>query len=150
MRVFAAPVVLAIVFLIPADGAAQEKSMVAAAHLALGATVVSVRPPLTDPDVTATPAVVLRLSEELAGRLRAMERRFRDDQRLQRAATVMGLGAAVFGALRGKDTLTFAGTPALRLGLDRQLMQIRDRSGFAVEPSIGYHAVAIRVSRTFY
>jgi hypothetical protein len=120
--------VLAIGCLIPSRGWAQEKAVAGA---------------------SAPSAAAARIPDELEARLRAIERRFHDDQRLQRAGTVVGLSAAVVSALSGRRSPAFLGTPALRLGLDRPLTMIRDRSGFAVEPSIGYRSFSITFRRRF-
>jgi len=95
-------------------------------------------------------AVALRrMSEELSERLKPVEQRFREDERLRRAGAVVGLTAAALGALRGQPTLTFVGTHALRLGLDRQLTTIQKRTGFVVEPSIGHRSFSVTARRTF-
>ena len=141
--------VLTIACLSPAKGWAQEKMLVPPARLALGAPVASVQPGPVSPAGAAAPAGLARIPDELEARLRAIERRFRDDQRLQRTGAVVGLSAAVFSALRGRQPLAFVGTPALRLGLDKPLTMIRDRSRFVVEPSIGYRSLVITVRRRF-
>src|SRR5476651_1787021 len=149
MRLSAPLVVVVLVLLIPATGSAQDRTIVPAAHLTPSTTSGIARPAPLDAGGAAAPPVVTRLSEEIGSRLRAIEQRFQDDQRLQRAAAVAGLGAAALGALQGKQALTFAGTHVLRLGFDQQLTRIRQRSGFSVEPSIGYRTLALRLSRTF-
>jgi len=92
---------------------------------------------------------IQRSSDRIVERLRPLERRLQNDDRLRRAGTVVGIGAVAIGALRGTAPLTFAGTQALRFGLRGQLSAIERRSGFAVEPSIGRRSVAVSVSRTF-
>jgi hypothetical protein len=149
MRVLAVLLGVAIGVLVATDGSAQDTTSPPTPRLAPSAPGTAARTGLIDADGVATPAIVARLSEEFDARLRAVEQRFRDDPQLQRAGTVVGLGAVALGALRGKYALTFVGTHALRLGLDQQLTRIRQRSGFAVEPSIGYRTLALRLSRTF-
>jgi hypothetical protein len=82
-------------------------------------------------------------------RLRPLEQRLRDDDRVRRAGAVIGISALALGALHGTKPLTFAGTHALRIGLNKQLTAIEARSGFAVEPSIGHRSIAVTVKRTF-
>ena len=101
---------------------------------------------IADEDVSEP---VERAAERLVDRLRPLERRLRDDDRVRRAGTVVGLGAIALGALNGAKPLTVAGTHALRLGLSKQLTAIEARSGFAVEPSIGHRSIAVTVKRTF-
>jgi hypothetical protein len=111
------------------------------------------------PVVAAAPVVIdgeddsvvtfQRLSHDVTERLEPIEQRFREDERLRRAGAVVGLSAAALGALRGQPTLTFVGTHALRLGLDRQLTTIRKRTGFVVEPSIGHRRFSVTATRTY-
>src|SRR5256885_386928 len=92
---------------------------------------------------------IQRMSEGLTERLRPIEQRFRQDKRLQRAGAIVGLSAVALGALRGQPTLTFVGTHAVRLGLDRQLAPIRKRTGFVVEPSIGHRSVSVTATKVY-
>jgi hypothetical protein len=85
----------------------------------------------------------------LVERFRPLQRLAEDD-RVRTAETLVGLGAAAFGASRRTHaSLTVVGGQALRLGLRRQLATIRQQSGFTVEPSFGYRGFAITFRRTF-
>ena len=142
---------LLIVMLIwgPQLGSAQEKTVVPSVFLAPNSPVVDARPAVTVMDVVTAPVAFSRLADELFRRLQPIQQRLQNDQRMRSAGGVLGLGIVAFGALRGQNSLTLAGTQALRFGFDKQLTDIRHRSGFALEPSIGHRAIAITVSRTF-
>ena len=149
MRVIAGASALTILLLSPSTGAAQERSAFRPAHLAVPTPDATVAPVVAE-TVGDDPALAIqRLADRLSARLRPLEDRFRNDRRLRSAGEVAGLGAMALGALRGQHAFTFVGTQALRLGLDKQLTRIRDRSGFVVEPSIGHRAFAISARRTF-
>jgi hypothetical protein len=148
MRASALVTIVAIAGLWPDDGAAQERAT-RRAPLSLAVPVVSVAPALADVESDKPTVAMKRLSDEWSARLRPIEERFREDRRLRRAGVVVGLGTAALGALRGQRTLTFVGTQALRLGLDKHLTLLRERSGFVLEPTIGPRAFAITASRTF-
>ena len=104
--------------------------------------------PVTIADEESSESVE-RAAERLVARLRPLEQRLRDDDRVRRAGAVIGISALALGALHGTKPLTFAGTHALRLGLNKQLAAIEARSGFVVEPSIGHRTIAVTVKRTF-
>jgi hypothetical protein len=104
---------------------------------------------LTEMDVDSPQIAAQRFADQVHDRLQPIEQRFRDDDRLRRAGAVAGAGAIVLGAVGGQAPLTFVGTHALRLALDRPLTAIRRRSGFVVEPSIGHRAIAITANRSF-
>ena len=111
---------------------------------------VTVAPAISDADTDDDVNVAAQhLADQLAARLQPLEQRLREDRRLRSAGAVLGLSAAAIGALRGQQTLTFVGTQALRLGLDRQLTALRARSGVVVEPTIGHRSFSITVSKTF-
>jgi hypothetical protein len=148
MRASALITIVAIAGLWPDDGAAQDRTT-RRAPLSLAVPVVSVAPALTEIDSDKPAVAMKRLSDEWSARLRPIEERFREDQRLGRAGAVVGFGTAVLGALHGQRALTFVGMQALRLGLDKHLALLRERSGFVLEPSIGHRAFAIIASRTF-
>ena len=139
--------------LTPSAGLAQGRLALRADSIApvqpvmRAAPVVRVAPVTIADDDSSEP--VERAAEGLVERLRPIEQRLRDDNRLRRAGTVAGLGAIALGALRGTAPLTVAGTHALRFGLHSQLAAIEARSGFAVEPSIGHRSIAVTVKRTF-
>jgi len=112
--------------------------------------VVSVVPVMTAEDTSDDVRVAAkRFMDEWSGRLRPLEERLRQDVRLRRAGAIVGLSAAAIGAIRGEQTLTFVGTQAVRLGLERQLSAIRARSGFTVAPSIGHRRFELAVSRVY-
>ena len=135
---------------VPAAGLAQDRTIAQSARSAVDGT--------AGPRRTATfgaendtpgPSDITRAAEELVSRIQPIEQRLRADPRFRSAGTALGLGAIALGTLRRGSALTFVGTQALRLGLDRQLTQIQNRSGFVCVPSIGYRTIAVTVSRTF-
>ena len=86
----------------------------------------------------------------LVERFRLLQNRLAEDDRVRTAETLVGLGAAAFGASRRTHTsLTVLGGQALRLGLRRQLATVRQQIGFTVEPSFGNQSFAITFRRTF-
>jgi len=134
----------------PLSATAQEKSAVRPPHVAAGTPVVSAAPAISDADTADDVTIAAqRFLDQWSKRLQPIEQRLREDRRIRRAGAVLGLSAAAIGALRGQQTLTFVGTQALRLGLDRQLAAIRARSGVVVEPTIGHRSLAITVSKVF-
>ena len=153
-------VVLAVaVGMLPAIGSAQSRFLSEPIDTARAAAraprptgpVIAVAPvTLTDDDDgDVSMAAIQRASERIVERLRPIADRLRSDARLRRAGTVLGIGAVALGALRGTSPLTFAGTQAVRFGLQLQLTAIERRSGFVVEPSIGHRSVAVSVRRKF-
>jgi hypothetical protein len=147
MRALAAVLTVLMLVAVGSTLSAQEPMAVRPARTAPPIRV-SVAPIAIDGDDDST-VTIQRMSEELTERLRPIEQRVREDERLRRAGAVVGLSAAALGALRGQRTLTFVGTHAVRLGLDRQLTTIRKRTGFAVEPSIGHRSFAVTATRTY-
>ena len=119
------------------------------AHLRIRPPSVSLRPAFVDAAADDALVASKRFSDQVFARLEPVERLLRQDPRLARAGAVVGLGAAALGALRGQQSLTFIGTQAVRLGLEKQLTQIRRRSGFVIEPSIEYRGIGLIISRTF-
>ena len=81
--------------------------------------------------------------KRLTDRIRPIQQRLEEDERLRAAERVVGLGMAAVGVLRGQATLSSVGTQALRLGLNREFAAFRERSGFVVEPSFNSHGFSI-------
>ena len=150
MRAVAAIAVVGAVTVFPPAVSAQDKAGIRAPQVRVQTPVVSVVPVMTAEDSSDDVTVAARqFVDEWSERLRPLEQRLRQDARLRRAGAVVGLSAAAIGAIRGEHTLTFVGTQAVRLGLDRQLTAIRARSGFSVAPTIGHRRFEITVSRTY-
>jgi hypothetical protein len=150
MRAIAALTVVGAVAIVPSSALGQDKVAPRAPHVRPQVPVVSVSPVISADDTTDDVRVASqRFVDEWSARLRPIEQRLREDRRLRRAGALVGLSAAAIGAVRGQQSLTFVGTQALRVGLDRQLTVIRRRSGFAVEPTIGHRSFAITLSRTY-
>jgi hypothetical protein len=150
MRAVAAIAVVGAVTIFPSSASAQDKVGIRAPHVRAQTPVVSVVPVMTAADTSDdVTAAARRFVDEWSARLRPLEQRLRQDARLRRAGAVVGLSAAAIGAIRGEQTLTFVGTQAVRLGLDRQLTALRARSGFTVAPTIGHRRFEITVSRTY-
>jgi hypothetical protein len=150
MRWACLPVLLGLIAGFPRDAAAQDKPANRSVALAPGTPVVSVAASVTDmstlDDVTAS---AKRFSDELSARLRPIETRLRNDARLRSAGALVGLSAAAVGALRGQRALTLVGAEAIRIGLDRQLGIVRDRTGFSMTPALGDHGFTVTFNRTF-
>jgi hypothetical protein len=149
MRAVAAIAVVGAVTVFPSAVSAQDKLGTRAPQVRSQTPVVSVIPVMTAEDTSDVTVAARRLVDHWSERLRPLEQRLRQDVRLRRAGAVVGLSAAAIGAIRGEQTLTFVGTQAVRLGLDRQLTAIRARSGFSVAPTIGYRRFEITVSKTY-
>jgi hypothetical protein len=99
-----------------------------------------------DGEPSAADEVIQRMIE----RVRPIESRLRDDHRLRKAESLIGLGVVAYETMH-KDPrmpLGYVGTQALRMGLHRQLTTIRQRSGFEVEPSIGHRSFAVTFRKT--
>jgi len=98
-------------------------------------------------DSPAADAIVERVIQ----RLRPIENRLRDDHRLRKAESLIGLGVVAHEALQKNPRvpLGYVGTQALRMGPHRQLTTIRQRSGYEVEPSIGRRSFSVTLRKTF-
>jgi hypothetical protein len=150
MRAVAAIAVVGAVAVFPPAVSAQDKAGIRAPQVRVQTPVVSVVPVMTAEDSSDDVTVAARqFVDEWSERLRPLEQRLRQDVRLRRAGAVVGLSAAAIGAIRGEHTLTFVGTQAVRLGLDRQLTAIRARSGFTVAPTIGHRRFELTVSKAY-
>jgi len=150
MRTCTAGLTVALVITAPIAASAQARLAIPSTRLEpapRSAPIVSVAP-VTIADEESSESVE-RAAERLVARLRPLEQRLRDDDRVRRAGAVIGISALALGALHGTTPLTLAGTHALRLGLSKHLTAIEARSGFSVEPSIGHRALAVTVKRTF-
>jgi hypothetical protein len=113
------------------------------------------RVPITDAGVANNQAILHRPStpsgdadnraQQWMKKVRPLQDRIIQNERLRSTASVVGLGIAAYEATRGRPTLPlgFMGTEALRLGFSRQLALIRRESGYVVEPSIGPGSFAI-------
>jgi len=154
MRAITAALAVPLLLLLPFAAAAQERLAPHPAHAATftappAGPVVAVAPvSIGDPDDDAA-VVMQRTTEHVAERLRPLEQRLREDDRLRRAGAILVIGAVAIGALHGTAPLTFAGTQAVRFGLQAPLDAIERRTGFAIEPSIGHRRIAVTVNRTF-
>jgi len=148
MRVPTCALVIGMLLAVSSAVSAQERAALRLTHIAPAVPVVAVAPIAIDGDDDSM-VTIQRMSNELTERLRPIEQRFREDERLRRVGAVIGLSAAAVGALRGQPTMTFIGTHAVRLGLDRQVATIRKRTGFVVEPSIGHHSFAVTATKVY-
>ena len=128
MRGFPA-LAFAAVCLLPAGASAQETVKMIVPRV----PVASVPPAVfTEVDGDSPAVAAKRLADQFYDRLQPIEQRVREDQRLRCTSEMLGVSAVALGALRGGTSLTFLGTQALRLGFDRQLTQIRHRTGYYV------------------
>jgi hypothetical protein len=62
----------------------------------------------------------------------------------------VGLGVVAYEGIQSRPQLplAFIGTEALRIGLHPQLNAIRERTGFVVEPSLGYRRFEVTFRKT--
>jgi hypothetical protein len=148
MRGHIAALAVPLLFAVSDTVSAQERMLQRVTRVAASVPVVTAAPVVIDGEDDSV-VTLQRLSHDLTERLEPIEQRFRKDERLRRAGAVVGLSAAALGALRGQPTLTFVGTHAVRLGLDRQLTTIRKRTGFVVEPSIGHRRFSVTATRIY-
>ena len=140
---------LGIVSTVSTEASAQEKTILQEGLLELDERVAKDRLAFRVADADTSPISVAKFSDECLRRLQPIEQRFREDPRLRSSGIALGFGAIALSMIRRRSSsLTFVGTHALRLGLDKQLAEIRHRSGFVLEPSIGHRAVAVTLSRT--
>ena len=150
MRWVLISVFLLLITAVAQNAEAQRISLSGSVAPVPGTPVVSVAWSVTDMNSTDDViAASKRFSDDVFARLRPLETRLQNDARLRSAGTIVGLGAAAVGALRGQRTLTFVGTEAIRLGLDRQLNVVRARTGFSVTPSLGHRTFSVMFSRSF-
>src|SRR5215470_19484260 len=105
MRAAAALLSAVMIFAAPAAGLAQGRLRLdsvrafPAAPPAPAGPVVAVAPVTIDDEESM--AAIQRAADRMADRLRPIEERLRDDERLRRAGTVIGLSALAVGAVRG-------------------------------------------------
>jgi len=100
-------------------------------------------------DVDNPHVAARRLETALLARLKPIEARFREDTRLRRVGTVIGLGAVAVGALRGEQPLVAVGTGVLRLGFSHQISEIQRTTGFSVSPTLERHGFSISLTKRF-
>jgi hypothetical protein len=72
------------------------------------------------------------------------------DDRLRMLSGVVGLGVLAYEAMptRSQLPIDFIGTEALRIGLHPQLNMLRERTGYAFEPSVGRRRFVITLRKT--
>ena len=94
-----------------------------------------------------TEAAVGRLSEHW----RFLRQRLPQDPRLRALSRMVGVGVLTYEGIPGRRKLPLAaiGTQALQMGLHPQLHDIRERSGFDVEPSIGHRRFVLTLRKAF-
>jgi hypothetical protein len=106
--------------------------------------VASSSPSENAPDAIALP--VKRLLEKW----HPVHERLVQDDRLRLLSGAVGLGVVAYEGVRSRShlSLAFVGTEALRIGLHPQLNAVRERTGFAVEPSLGYRRFEVTFRKT--
>jgi hypothetical protein len=132
---------------IAARASAQEKTFRQSALPALEAPV-RFQPVPNDPDVEARLAAK-RFADETLRRLQPLQQWLRQDARMRSAGAVLGAGVIALTTARDSRSLAAVGTQVLRFGLEAPLGEVRNHSGFMIEPSIGHRTLAIRFSRRF-
>jgi hypothetical protein len=150
MRVSAAPIVgCVLLWIVPAAAGAQERSTPLSAPYVFDARALGLQPDRPVARTDAAPLAIDQFSAECVRRLTTIQHRLQEDSQVRSAGAVLGLGAIALGALHGRSSLTLLGTQGLRFGFGSQLARIRKETGFVVEPSIGPHAFALKISRSF-
>jgi hypothetical protein len=104
------------------------------------------RPPDNATDVDVTAVQVKRLLDKW----HPVHERLVQDDRLRVLSGVVGLGVVAYEGIRSRQhvPLAFIGTEALRIGLHPQLSAVRERTGFSVEPSLGYRRFELTFRKT--
>jgi hypothetical protein len=126
----------------PTAGTAQDVSTTSTSSTTIQ-VLVHHPPPTPTVDVNDR---IRRLMEKV----RPLQDRVVQDDRLRTASGIVGLGIAAYEASRngGQLPLGAVGTEALRLGLHHQLASIQHQSGYSVEPSIGRRSFALTLRKT--
>ena len=96
-----------------------------------------------DPQVAA-----VKLQAALLDRLRPLEARFREDTRIRRVGALVGVSAVALGAFRREQALVAVGSGALRLGLERQLSAVHQKTGFAMSPRLERRGFSLFLTKT--
>jgi hypothetical protein len=80
-----------------------------------------------------------------------LRQRLPRDQRLRLLGGVVGVGILAYQGTSGtrKLPLNLVGGEALRIGLDPQILAVRERTGFQLRPSIGRRRFVVTLHRTF-
>jgi hypothetical protein len=133
---------------IATTASAQEKTFRQSTLPALETSAVRLQPVPNDPDVEARIAAK-HFADEALRRLQPIQQRLRQDTMMRSAGAVLGAGVIALTTVRDSRSLAAVGTQVLRFGLDTPLTQLRNRSGFMVEPAIGHRTFSIRLSRRF-
>lgn len=104
----------------------------------------SSRPPENATDVTD-----IRV-RRLLDKWQPVQKRLVQDDRLRVLSGVVGLGVVAYEGIQSRPQLpvAFIGTEALRIGLHPQLNAVRERTGFVVEPSLGYRRFELTFRKT--
>jgi hypothetical protein len=96
---------------------------------------------------TEVPAIPLK---HLLDKWQPLHERVVQDDRLRMISGVVGLGVLAYEAMptRSHLPLELVGTEALRIGLHPQLSRLRERTGYAVEPSVGLRRFVLTFRKT--
>jgi len=88
--------------------------------------------------------------KRLLDRWQPVHERLVQDDRLRILSGVVGLGVVAYEGIQSRPQvpLAFIGTEALRIGLHPQLNAVRERTGFSVEPSLGYRRFELTFRKT--
>jgi hypothetical protein len=88
--------------------------------------------------------------KRLLDKWQPVHHRLVQDDRLRVLSGVVGLGVVAYEGIRSGQQmpLAFIGTEALRIGLHPQLTAVRERTGFSVEPSLGYRRFELTFRKT--
>ena len=136
---------IALTLLVPTTALAQEAAPASSSQLTPNAAACA-RSILSELSVDS-PAALTRFLNGFCARVQPLAQRFPDDGRLRQVGVLVGLGSAALGVLHGRTALTAIGTRALTLGFGRPLTEIRRRSGFSLEASLGPRTFGITASR---
>jgi hypothetical protein len=88
--------------------------------------------------------------KRLLDRWQPVHERLVQDDRLRILSGVVGLGVVAYEGIQSRPQvpLAFIGTEALRIGLHPHLNAVRERTGFSVEPTLGYRRFEVTFRKT--
>ena len=106
-------------------------------------------PTSRSPSETATDRTAISINR-LLEKWHPVRERLAQDDRLRLLSGVVGLSVVAYEGIQSRPQLplAFIGTEALRIGLRPQLNVMRERTGFVVEPSLGYRRFEVTFRKT--
>ena len=138
------PLVLVVESLLTLPSLATAQAIASPTNVSRPAAAGTVREQMTDNKRMG--GAIKRLEEKW----RPLRQRVPEDERLRFLSGLVGVSVLVYeGTAERGLSVGALGTEALRLGLQPQLHRVRDRTGFALEPSIGRRRFVLTFRKTF-